>query len=93
MPIIVAGKLILKPAAREVFIEKSIPTILLVRQNKACEDFSVSPDPIYENRINIFEKWTTRAALVEFRDSGPESDLFTLVDAFDIEEYEVLDKT
>jgi quinol monooxygenase YgiN len=92
MPIIVAGKLILKPKVREEFIEKSISAMLLARQNKSCEDFSVSPDPIDENRINIFEKWATRAALLEFRDLGPESDIFTLVDAFDIKEYDVIDR-
>lgn len=89
MSVIVSGKLILKPDAREEFIEKSISAILFARQNEACEDFSVSPDPIDENRVNIFEKWTTRQALEAYRNTGPENEIFTLVDTFDIKEYDV----
>jgi quinol monooxygenase YgiN len=55
----------------------------------ACEDFSVSADPVDSTRVNIFEKWQSRAALDAFRNAGPESDLFDLVESFDVEEYEV----
>ncbi|GHE95640.1 putative quinol monooxygenase [Thalassotalea profundi] len=89
MAILVTGKLILKPDSRNEFIEKSIPAILLARQNSACEDFSVSADPVDENRVNIFEKWTSKNALEVFRNTGPESDVFSLVEVFNIDEYEV----
>ena len=49
----------------------------------------MSPDPIDKNRVNIFEKWKSRAAMEEFRNTGPESDPFSLVEAFDVDEYEV----
>lgn len=88
MPIIVAGKLTLKPQLRDEFIAKSIEAISLARNNAACEDFSVSPDPVDANRVNVFEKWKTRAALQTFRESGPENDLFSLVMSFEIKEYE-----
>lgn len=55
----------------------------------ACEDFSVSPDPLDENRVNIFEKWIARGPLDEFRNSGPDNDSFSLIDAFDVKEYEI----
>ncbi|MDP2286347.1 MAG: antibiotic biosynthesis monooxygenase [Pseudohongiella sp.] len=89
MAIIIAGKLTIKSGSRDEFVKKSLEAILLARKNDACEDFSVSPDPIDINRINIFEKWKSRSSLDEFRNSGPESDIFSLVEAFDVSEYEV----
>ncbi len=89
MVIIVAGKLRLKPGKRGEFIEKSLEAISLARTVDACEDFSVSIDPIDENRVNIFEKWVARDPLVEFRSSGPDNDSFSLVESFDVHEYEI----
>ena len=89
MAIIVAGKLKLKPGYRDEFIEKSLEAISQARELDACEDFSVSPDPIDANRVNIFEKWSARGPLDEFRNSGPDNDSFSLVESFDINEYEI----
>lgn len=89
MAIIVAGKLTLKPGKRDEFIQKSLQAISQARTLNGCEDFSVSVDPIDENRVNIFEKWESRNQLEEFRDSGPDNDSFSLVEYFDVIEYEV----
>ncbi len=89
MAIIVAGKLKIKSGSRDDFVKKSLEAVLLARENEACEDFSVSPDPIDMNRVNIFEKWESRSSLDEFRISGSESDIFSLVEEFDVKEYEV----
>ena len=89
MAIIVAGKLKLKPGSRHEFIEKSCDAIRQARSLAACEEFSVSPDPIDENRVNIFEKWLARAPLEQFRNAGPDNDAFSLVESFDINEYEI----
>ena len=89
MTIIVAGKLTIKSGSRDEFVEKSRNAVLLARKNEACEYFSVSPDQIDLNRVNIFEKWKSRSALDAFRDSGPESDILSLVESFDVNEYEV----
>lgn len=89
MAIIVAGKLKLKPGSRHEFIEKSCDAIRQARALAACEDFSVSPDPIDENRVNIFEKWLARAPLELFRNTGPDNDSFALVESFEINEYEI----
>lgn len=89
MAIIVAGKLFVKSGSRDEFIEKSREAIVKARENEACEDFSVSPDPIDVNRVNIFEKWESHSALDAFRNSGPESDIFSLVESFDVNEYEI----
>ena len=89
MSIIVAGKLILKSGFRDTFIEQSREAILMARSNSACGAFSVSPDPIDSNRVNIFEKWQTRSALHAFRSEGLDSDIFSLVESFDVQEYDI----
>lgn len=89
MAIIVAGKLLIKLGAREDFIAQSYDAILLARKNADCLDFAVSPDPIDINRVNVFEKWTSRTALDAFRNAGPENTLFTLVESFDVNEYDI----
>lgn len=89
MAIIVAGKLTIQPGRRDEFVLRSIDAVVQARAHNACEDFSVSADPVDATRVNIFEKWQSRAALDAFRNAGPESDLFTLVESFDVEEYDV----
>lgn len=89
MAIIVAGKLILKRGKRDEFLRKSLESVKQARLSDACEDFSVSADPIDDNRVNVFEKWTSRSHLEEFRHSGPDDDCFALVEAFDVTEYEI----
>ena len=89
MAIIVAGKLKIKSGFRDEFVNKSLAAMKLARENSACEDFSVSPDPIDINRVNIFERWKSRSSLDKFRNAGPESDIFSIVEAFDVNEYEV----
>ena len=89
MSIIVAGKLAIKPGYRDEFVEKSCEAILQARENHECEDFSVSPDSIDSNRVNIFEKWSSQSALEAFRNAGPESDVFSLVESFNVKEYQI----
>ena len=89
MSIIVAGKLIIQPSSRDTFLKQSLEAIIMARENEACEDFSVSPDPIDPNRVNIFEKWKSRSSLESFRNTGPTSEVFSLVETFDVKEYEV----
>jgi quinol monooxygenase YgiN len=89
MAIIVAGRLTIKPGWRDEFVARSIDAVVQARAHDACEDFSVSADPVDSTRVNIFEKWQSRAALDAFRNAGPESDLFDLVESFDTNEYDV----
>lgn len=66
-----------------------LAAVIQARNHKSCEDFSVSPDPIDPNRVNIFEMWCSRADLGAFRSSGSETDVFSLVESFDVQEYEI----
>ena len=89
MPTIVSGKLRIKSGCRNEFIERSIHSIELARKTEGCSDFSVSSDPIDPDRVNVYEMWVSRKALEGFRNSGTEDDLFSLVESFDVSEYEI----
>ena len=89
MPMLVAGSLIIQAGLRDTFVERSQSAIRLARSHADCLDFAVSPDALEVNRVNIFEKWRSRAALEAFRNAGPEDDLFSLVETFAVQEYEV----
>lgn len=89
MSIIVAGQLTIKSGLREAFINGSSEAVIQARSLPACEDFAVSPDPIDANRVNIFEKWQSKAALEQFRNSGTDNSIFASVLAFAVQEYEI----
>ncbi len=89
MAIIVAGKLTIASGLRDEFVNESLAAVKKAREIEDCEDFSVSPDPIDINRVNIFERWKSRSSLNSFRNAGPQSDIFSVVEAFDVNEYEV----
>ena len=89
MAIIVVGKLALKPGTRAEYVLRSIVSVALARKDVTCLDFAVSPDPIDSDRVNVYEKWKSRADLESFRSAGSSDDLFSLVESFDVSEYEV----
>jgi len=68
--IIVAGHLIVDPAAREEYLRGCVEVMVLARQTAGCKDFSLTADAIDERRINIFEQWDSVEAVEAFRGSG-----------------------
>ena len=84
--IIVSGKLEIEQGKRDEFIARSKDSIIAARSTNGCIDFSVSPDPVDPNRVNIFEEWNSKSQLEEFRESGPSDNLFDLVKNFDVKE-------
>ncbi|MEM1088599.1 MAG: antibiotic biosynthesis monooxygenase family protein [Pseudomonadota bacterium] len=87
--IIVIGHLSIKPGERETFIERSLDAVRQARALPSCHDFSVSPDPIDENRVNILEVWESAEALNTFRGEGPGDDLSALITGADVKEHEI----
>ncbi len=91
--LIVAGKIYVKPGKREAFIQKSLSAILTARQTNGCYDFSVSPDPIETERVNIYEKWDSEETLLAFRESGPSTDLTSLIESIHVSEHKMVNNT
>ena len=87
--IIVSGKLKIAADKRTDFIIASVESIKEARNNPECSDFAVSPDPVELDRVNIYEEWSSKAALDEFRGSGLMNNLYDLVESFDVNQREV----
>ncbi len=86
---IVGGHLLLKPGTRDQFLAASRPVVEAARQNPHCASFSVSPDLVDDNRVNVFEQWSHRDALMSFRETGPGSEMTSLIVSVAVEEWEV----
>jgi quinol monooxygenase YgiN len=88
-PVIVAGWLRVDPSARRRYLDEHRAAIEAARAAPGCLDFHLTPDPIEDDRINVFEHWESAAAVERFRGSGPDDNdqqaiLEAHVDQFDI---------
>ena len=73
--LIVSGKLYLKAEAMKEFLASSNEAVALARSAPGCRDFVVAPDPIEPDRVNVYEEWESEKSLLDFRGSGPDSDM------------------
>lgn len=87
MTIIVCGRIYLKRGTREEFVRKSTDAVVAARGTDGCFDFAVSPDPVDEDRVNVFEHWRSREDLDAFRQAGPGDDLVALIESADVTEH------
>ncbi len=88
--IIVAGHLRVASSDRDSFLARSRPAIELARTAPGCRDFVVAADPLDADRVNVYERWTDRAALHAFRGEGTEDELAALIVSANVGEYDVL---
>lgn len=87
--ILVVGHIRIQPGKRDTFLVGSLDAVRAARKRPGCVDFSVSADPLDANRINVCERWESRRDLMAFRESGPEDDLWSLVEYANVEEIDV----
>ena len=69
--IIVSGHVVVDPAERAAYLAACRDIIRQARAADGCVHFSLSPDSVDPDRINVFEQWTSREAVEAFRGSGP----------------------
>lgn len=65
--ITIAGWFTVKPADRDEVVEAHQDVVRRARQHSGCIDLAISPDPIDRARINMFELWSSKAALDDWR--------------------------
>lgn len=70
--IIVSGPLYVDPAGRQAYLASCGEVIEQARRAPGCLDFYLSADPIESDRINVYERWESVAAVEAFRGSGPD---------------------
>jgi quinol monooxygenase YgiN len=88
--IVVAGHLRVAAADRELVLARSRDAVSAARGTRGCLDFVVAPDLLDATRVNVFERWTDRASLHAFRQSGPDDELGSLILEFAVDEFEVV---
>jgi quinol monooxygenase YgiN len=85
--LIVSGRLYLKAGAIDEFLASSIEAVTSARNAPGCRDFVVARDPLEPNRVNVYEEWESEEALLDFRGSGPDSDMRSAIVRGDVFRY------
>jgi quinol monooxygenase YgiN len=89
--VIVAGHLVVDSRRRESYLAGCAAVVELARRAPGCLDFAIGPDPLDDGRINIFERWESRAAVEAFRGSGPDAGQQEAILSASVSEYDVAD--
>ncbi|QBR92085.1 putative quinol monooxygenase [Nocardioides euryhalodurans] len=91
--IIVCGHLLVDADDRGDYLDGCREVVARGRAAEGCLDFALSPDLLVPGRINILERWTSRAALDAFRGSGTPDDQQSRIRAASVAEYDVAGQT
>lgn len=87
--IIVAGRLYVDPAVRTAYLASCRGAIEDARVAHGCVDFTLSADPLENDRINVFEQWESEAALHAFRGAGPSDEQATQILRADVSQFRI----
>ena len=90
--VIVAGHILVEPQQRDTYLAGCVSTVEQARRADGCLDFAISADLLDPGRINIFERWTSQAAVEAFRGSGPSDDQGAAMLAASVAEYDIADE-
>jgi len=87
--VVVAGHLRVAAAERASYLDGCREVVRLARASPGCLDFALSADLLDQDRINILERWESRAAVEAFRGSGPSDEQAAQVLDADVVELDV----
>jgi quinol monooxygenase YgiN len=87
--VIVAGHLVVDPEQRQSYLATCIGVVDQARGAPGCLDFVIGADLVDPGRINIFERWESRAAVEAFRGSGPSDEQNAAMLSASVAEYDV----
>lgn len=89
--VIVAGHLTVEPVQREAYLAGCTSVVEQARRTDGCLDFAITADLLDAGRVNIFERWESRAAVDTFRSSGPSNEQLAAIVSGSVAEYDVAD--
>ena len=93
MKIIVSGWLRVDEAERDRYLAGCHEVIVTARSTEGCIDFHLSADPIEPDRINVYERWESIAAVEAFRGSGPSGEQAATIRDASMWQHEVASST
>ena len=87
--VIVAGHLVVAPETRGAYLAGCAVVVEQARRTPGCLDFSITADLLDPTRIDIFERWASRADVEAFRGSGPPDEQSAEMLSASVAEYDV----
>lgn len=87
--IIVAGHINVDPKQREPYLVDCVSIVEKARATAGCLDFSISADLTDAGRINIYERWESRATVEAFRGDGPSGAQESMIRSASVSEFDV----
>jgi quinol monooxygenase YgiN len=87
--VIVAGNLVVDPDQRDTYLADCRDVVEQARRAPGCLDFTIASDLVDAGRVNVFERWESRAAVEAFRGDGPSEEQRTAIRAASVVEYDV----
>jgi quinol monooxygenase YgiN len=87
--VIVAGYLLVEPMQRDSYLLGCQAVVRQARETRGCLDYAITADLLDPNRIDIFERWESRASLDAFRGSGPSEEQQSSIVYASVCEYDV----
>lgn len=87
--LIVAGRLEIEVGERDAYVRECEVVVRLARVAPGCVDFAITADSVDASRVNIFERWESDAALIAFRNSGPDSGLVLRIRSASVAKYRI----
>jgi quinol monooxygenase YgiN len=89
--VIVAGHITVKPQKRESYLAGCVGVVERARRAAGCLDFAITADLIDPDRVNLFERWESQAAVDTFRGSGPSDEQGAAMLSASVAEYDIAD--
>ena len=90
--VIVAGYLIVEPSQRDDYLQGCVAVVEQARLAHGCLDFAIGADLLDPRRIDIYERWESRAALEAFRGDGPSEEQQGSIVSASVCEYDVVER-
>jgi len=61
--VVVAGHLMVDPDTRDDYLAGCLDVVRQARETSGCLDFAISADVLDPGRVNVYERWVSRAAV------------------------------
>lgn len=90
--LIVAGHVVVDPEQRDDYLAGCVEVVRQARRAPGCLDFSLSADLLEPGRVNIYERWESRATVEAFRGDGPSDEQGAAIRAASVSEYDIDDE-
>ncbi|MCM6778519.1 antibiotic biosynthesis monooxygenase [Nocardia sp. CDC159] len=84
--LIVAGYL--RVTDRDRCLETCRAVVAAARAAEGCLDYTLGADLVEADRVNVYERWTSRAAVEAFRGAGPGAELAASIVGADVREFD-----